>query len=152
MEGNATSSSFAVQTLRRRSNNFLVSSQDTSTFVVTILSSILSSLSRYVRSICTGLALGRSLKSPDFAELVKVGEHKRRNWRDFSGENVCNDKGLHFVKLALIFCSHPLLRMTLTQFPYHLEVSKSGSLLFSRQGFDPFFRANSFGVCQSSAL
>ena len=42
--------------------------------------------------------------------------------------------------------------LTLTQFPYHSEVSKSGSLLFWRQGFDPFFRANSFGVCQSSAL
>ncbi len=28
--------------------------------------------------------------------------------------------------------------MTLTQFPYHSEVSKSGYLLFWRQGFDPY--------------
>ncbi len=45
MEGNATSSSFAAHTFRNRSNNFLVNSQDTSTFAATILSSILSSVS-----------------------------------------------------------------------------------------------------------
>lgn len=46
------------------------------------------------------MALGLSLESPDFAELDKVGGFKKRNCRDFSGEHVCNYKGLHFVKLA----------------------------------------------------
>ena len=46
------------------------------------------------------MALGLSLESPDFAELEKVGRLNKRTSRDFSGELVCNDKALLFVKLA----------------------------------------------------
>jgi hypothetical protein len=31
-----------------------------------------------------------------------------------------------------------IVKVTLTQFPYHSEISKSAPLLFLRQGFDPF--------------
>lgn len=46
------------------------------------------------------MALGLSLESPDFAELDKLGRLNKWDICDFSGERVCNDKGLFFLKLA----------------------------------------------------